>query len=79
MERNKPSLERSNITVANSIFCRIQNNFPGSLISFEDPMRFGGFTQRQGSVDDRANLSRTRGLKGFIDIGKMSSGGADDA
>jgi hypothetical protein len=42
-------------------------------------MRFGSYTQRHGSVDDRANLSRTRGLKGFMDIGKMSSGSADDA
>jgi len=42
-------------------------------------MRFGSCTQRHSSVDDCANLSCARGLKGFVDIGKISSGGADDA
>ena len=42
-------------------------------------MRFCDFTQQHGSADDRANLSCTRGLKGFVDIGKISSGRANDA
>src|SRR6266481_2132483 len=58
---------------------RIQNNLPQGLIPFDDAMCFGSFTQRHGSVDDGANLTFSRGLNCFLDIGKMGAGGADDA
>jgi hypothetical protein len=58
---------------ADSIPCRIKNNFSYGLIPFEDSMRFGGFTQRQGSIDDRANPPGSSSLERPIDVGKTGA------
>jgi hypothetical protein len=62
-----------------SLLRRVENDFSGNLILFDDSVRFRCVVQGYDSMDDGANFSSTRRVERFFDIDKIGSGGAEDA
>ena len=58
---------------------RVEDDFSGNLILFDDLVGFRGVAERHDSMDDGVNFSSTRRVERFFDIGESGSSGAEDA
>ena len=61
------------------LLCRVEDDFSGDPILFDDPVSLRSVAQGHDPIDDGADFSLMGGVERFFDVRRVGPGGADDA